>query len=273
MAIAQETANGVTLDLYKYSTSYTSVSENGSQVASGTVVDIGGRVFIATVRHGIPADVRQIGLVGKAPTFGDRSRWILGSVKHDYLDIGAIEISSAALDELNLKALPLNRIINIGPGEPAFKSRVVGYPWDFRAEHFPQKGVLGFKALSYGCEVRHVSAWDKLRIADLDPYSSIVAYYEQEDNIDWSTDPVISSTAPHPSGMSGGGYWQRDAPLSDKELWHPDGYFLFGIQTGWEPKVSHLCAIQIIHWLKLVADAYAETASVIKARFPEVDLE
>jgi hypothetical protein len=45
---------------------------------------------------------------------------------------------------------------------------------------------------------------------------------------------------------------------------------LFAIQSSWCKGREHLKAIQIIHWLRLVAETYPELRRELCARFPRL---
>ncbi|MFL6544501.1 MAG: hypothetical protein ACJ8LM_04865, partial [Candidatus Udaeobacter sp.] len=274
LAISETTTDAFTQNIHSHSVAYT-IAPNGEGVASGTVVQIGDRLLIATTEHTIPDDLKLLGFVAKDRiVYGDRSRWVRRAGKDRFNDIGFIELETAAIVDLGLNPISVERIVDAGPGDPRLKSRVIGFPWEMRQDHFVAKGVRTFKPLSYGCETVHLAAWPSLSFAtkDKDPSIHVLAFYEREDNIDWQVDYVQSSATPDPRGMSGGGYWQRPRFLADSEVWLPDQLCLFAIQSAWFEKKSFLKGTQIIHWLKLVADSYPdELHSELHRRFPRLD--
>ncbi len=276
LAINRETSIAFTQELYGHTVAFTLLADGGG-VGTGTVVAIGDQILVATAYHNLPERQKSLGLDGAIGLVakdriveGDRSKWIVRCESNRILDIGIVELTPHAASELNLVPVGLERIHDAGRGHPLCKARVIGYPAKFLQDHFPQQGIRGFRALSYGTEILDIEAWDELHVSDLYPDEHAILIYDQEDNIDWLGDFVIETTAPHPSGMSGGGIWQATAPLDDTHLWTIDRLRLVAIETGWFENYSVLKGTQIIYWLKLVSEKYPHLRDRLEASFPRL---
>jgi len=276
MAISQETSVAFTEELHGHTLAYTILAD-GEGVGTGTVVSIGEHVLVATTRHTLPAYLKskgkdgEIGLIAKDRIVtGDRSRWLIRHESDTYHDLGLFEISHDAIHELNLQPIGIDRLHDACNGHPLCKVRVIGYPKEYRKDHFPQQGMRGFRAFSYGTEILDLEAWNSLYVENLYSNEHVVLNYDQNDNIDWLGDHVVESPAPHPGGMSGGGIWQAVSPLDDKHIWTVDRLRLIAVQCGWYAKYSVLKGTQVIYWLKLVTETYRHLRDELEATFPRL---
>ncbi|MGD9632037.1 MAG: hypothetical protein AB7G28_15215 [Pirellulales bacterium] len=215
----------------------------------------------------------QLGMVPKNRiATGERTHWLIRHISDPNYDLGIIEISPSAVDELGLDPIGIDRVHDAGTGHPKCIARAFGFPWDFKKDNFPRNGVRGFRALSYGTEPLDPLAWERLYASDLDPTENVVLHYDQDDNIDWDSGLAHPSPAPHPNGMSGGGFWQAAEPLDDSQLWTVGRLNLIAVQTGWYKRSgqSFLRGIQIIYWLHLVSSNYPALRDELENAFPRL---
>jgi len=78
-------------------------------------------------------------------------------------------------------------------------------------------------------------------------------------------DSLVYETA---KGYSGGGVW--DLGFEPGVLWQPSRIGLFGIQSSWHPKKRYLRAVQVLHWLRLIYEDYADLRLELTKLFPEL---
>ena len=147
----------------------------------------------------------------------------------------------------------------------------MGYPETYIVEKAPLKGVVRFHGLGYGCEPIEPSRWQAIstQTGVFDEDVHIVVEFSR-DVVSYGSELPVPDGMPDPPGMSGGGIWQRPEATKDDEIWTPSDLCLFGIQSSWLYKLGYLKAIQIIHWLKLIADEYPELGRELESRFPRL---
>lgn len=274
VAIAEQTCEAFTANIAKHTVGFT-VQQSGNAVGSATAIAIAGRLLLATAGHNLTVADNKVGLFGrKGPTFGDRSRWVITSLAHPLgmaVDVGVIELLPSAADELGFEPLPIERAHDAYAGLPVLKTRVIGYPYDWYVHEYGRPDVGGYRALSYGCETLPADAWHDMYAENLDDTINLMAHYETGDSVEWSDGvPISVESTPRPGGMSGGGWWQRSRWLEDDAMWKPDDLRLIGIQSTFLKERSLIKGVQIIHWLRLVADTYSDLEAELLARFPRL---
>lgn len=186
------------------------------------------------------------------------------------VDVAAFEVEDATPGKAGLEPVDLDRIHDGRTGCPTVKARLIGYPGQWVTPLKSLPGVQGFRALSYGCEPIEPSRWDAVsKKAGLSPDIHVVVDYG-DDHVTFEGGGLVSADAPNPRGMSGGGMFQPPKPTKAKQIWNPADMCLFAIQSSWLDEVGFLKAIQIIHWLKLVAEEYPDLRSELQSRFPRL---
>ena len=110
--------------LHKSTVSY--LRHNGS--TSGVLVQIGNRVFIATVAHAIPRKLKELYLVGHEYT--ENSIPVLSSKRGtaDFLDVAFVEIGVDQLERLKKQTIGLDRVLVCGWGIKARQTILCGFP-------------------------------------------------------------------------------------------------------------------------------------------------
>jgi hypothetical protein len=171
---------------------------------------------------------------------------------------------------VGLQPIGLDRIHDGRTGNPNFKARLIGFPVAWIVAKKPFSGLKRVHGLGYGCEPIEPSRWPAISAADgsFDESRDIVVEFSR-DTVDFGRKLDVPPGMPDPFGMSGGGLWQRNVAVRDDELWTADGLSLFGIQSTWLHR-GYLKAVQIAHWLKLVADEYRELRGELHERFPRL---
>jgi hypothetical protein len=278
LAYSEHTSKAATANLYRHTAAYRFVKRDGSEeFASGTLVQIGSRYLLATVAHAIPQNLASIVLVKRAEllAIGKVACVTRRSVSEEHdIDVAVFELEGGDLRQLGLEPITLDRIHDAGSGNPNFVTRLCGYPvkWIMpKSSPLPNVSITGFHCLSYGCEPIEPARWHAIstRPRTFDEAVHVVVEFNR-DVIDYDTSLEVPSGLPDPFGMSGGGLWQRVRAVADDEIWTPDGYCLFGIQSAWLDETNFLKAIQVIHWLNLVADTYSDLRGELEERFPRL---
>jgi hypothetical protein len=271
LALAEAKAIAVTDNLYKHTAAYSFVRKDGNEGhATGTLVEIGDRLLIATVDHARPRDIAAIELVRRSDLVcPDRLNCVKRRFANAEFDVAVFEIDPDVLKRTSLLPIHLDRIHDGLHGTSAAAGRVIGFPEDYVTLQKP--GITGFHALCYGCEPVEPERWVAIHTTHRRPQPDcdVVVKYS-DDVIDYNKDLPLPPGLPGPHGMSGGGLWQRPFDLPPSEIWNPNDSKLFAIQYRWLPDAEFLVGTQIIYWLKLVADSYPEFCDEIHSRFPRV---
>jgi hypothetical protein len=273
LAIAGATGEASTENVYRYTVAYVyPTSDGGVDGASGTVIQIGPRLLLATVGHAVPKSIKSVALVKKAGLLTPESlTYVTRRMVSSSADVAVFELEPNAITRAGLEAIGLERIHDGQTGSPNFKARLIGFPKSWIVAKNPLPGLKRFHGLGYGCEPIEPSRWPAIGVAEdtFDEGRDIVVEYSH-DTIDFGRKLDVPPGVPDPFGMSGGGIWQRTVAVPADEIWTAEGLCLFGIQSSWLDKKGYLKAVQIIHWLKLVADEYPELRAELQERFPRL---
>jgi hypothetical protein len=276
LEIAKWGALAVTADLDRHTGAYAyrDIHNGKEYIGSGTFVQIGNRLLLATVGHTEPKDGTVTLVKKSALLLPEPISCVIRRVvnKNRGIDVGVFELTADAADRAGLEPIGIDRIHDGGTGNPGTKARLIGYPCQFVMTAPPLPNVRRFHALSYGCEPIESARWQAI------PDNEKVWFDEQvhiaiefsDDVISYDNSLPVPEGTPEPFGMSGGGIWQRPTPTEDDAIWNPHDHCLFGIQSAWMRKGSFLRLIQIIHWLKLVADEYPDLCGELESRFPRL---
>jgi predicted RNA-binding Zn-ribbon protein involved in translation (DUF1610 family) len=269
--VVRTRGQAVTDNISRCSLAYGFLNARGEEeLASGTLVQIRDRQFMATVAHARPAHVEQVTFArnGKFLAPGEWNGAIrrIANTGSD-ADVAAIELAPETGVRLGIEAIGLDRICDLGPGTSETPARVIGYP---SAWILSKKQARGFFALSYGCEPVEAYRWHGItkKANDFDAGVDVFVFY-CDDVVDIGRTQAPGGL-PDPRGMSGGGFWQRPAPTPTDRIWNPEDVRLFAIQSRWLVDAEFLRGVQIAHWLKLVADHYPDLADELTDRFPRL---
>lgn len=252
---------------------------NNKKIASGTLIQIGNRCLVATTAYslpGIPSKVECVPKlkpeqIGSLPT-------VVAVTKSDSADVGIIELESDAPHLLGMDAITIGRIADLQSGRHGCRAWLIGYPEKQLVPHYGMKGILGFQALSASAEPIEPAAWAKVDVGKIDDEPGelskdmhvLIHYNTTEAVYSGVDDSTAAESAPEPYGMSGGGLWQTPEATADTAIWSASNLCLFAIQSSWPKQGEHLKAIQVIHWLSLVADTYPELSDELTERFPRL---
>jgi hypothetical protein len=192
------------------------------------------------------------------------------------IDVAAFELSPNADSMINAEPLRIERVCDAGTGNPNVKSRLLGYPFQWVGPSRGAPGIKGMYALSYGCETVEPDRWPALRLTarpryPLDPTVDIVVEYSDDVETFGTEPPGNRPRTPQPIGMSGGGLWQRPKATGDDEIWSADNLSLIGLQSSWLNTIGFLRSVQIIHWLRLVAEHFPDLRDELASRFPRLN--
>ena len=246
------------------------------EVASGTAVEIEGRVFVATCSHTLPNDAARLQFVSKQEhDLGECHSSILGvartpegSRQVPRPDVGVVELAPNFVSErLSATPIPLERILPVGPGKERCMTYVAGFP----RGAIDQQSVPGGILLSFACHlwaqppvpIRFWSRVPRSKQLDSSPHAEIDVFlpYDGQRRSVRDLNRHAAQTLYKPHGLSGGGFWQPI--IHDQPLWTPDNYGLIAIQSLWPQQGRFLQATQIVHWLNLVASHNPELSETI----------
>lgn len=258
--------------LYPRSVAY--LNRISQEIASGTLISMQDRLFIATVAHAIPDDGSELWVFGLGRSLyptdpAEKYPGLLRSGKSDdgKYDVGYLELDAArSLPDLRLQSWTLDRIGVLGCGREGHPILLVGNPvalgkftpeTDQAPEHWQIANIF------YLTKPLMHPDWPTAIAEPGDPNVDVFLEYPEGDAKDMLTGKAMP--LPHPGGMSGGGIW--DQGFFKGEMWSPDAARLFAIQAGWYARSRFVRGIQIIHWLRLIHRDYPDLRSLLESRF------
>ncbi len=259
--------------LFKQSVAFIVTDGKGSAtMASGTLVSIGERLFIATASHAVPELARgeTYTFVGEQYDSGILQAPILNTGKRmDNLpDVGYLELATnTALEYLKETACPLNRLAISGVGRPSRPTMLIGNPSEYvKGKEGLEDGTSGLVPTMLGYFAIPLMESEWLGDVESDPAIHIFLEYPDTPANQFGSDETIM--LPDPAGMSGGGLW--DYGFEDTTVWTKESAKLIGIQSGWYDDLRYTVVVQIVHWLRLVYSNYQDLRPIMEAHFPEL---
>jgi hypothetical protein len=274
--IGEKAAQAATANLYRHTAAYVYLDQKTGRefIGSGTLVRIGNRLLLATVAHTKPKDgtlalIKKSGLMVPDPIFCVIQRVVSTD---NAIDVGVLELTEHAIIMAGLEPIGLDRIHDGGCGNTSIKSRLIGYPGQWVVTAPPLPNVRRFHALAYGCETIEPTRWGAIPFRkgiNFDDKVHVVIHYT-DDVVSQNNSLPVPPGTPNPKGMSGGGLWQRPEPTPDDAIWTPSDLCLIGIQSDWLERAGYLRSIQVIHWVKLVAEHFSDVRDELESRFPRL---
>ena len=255
------------------------------KTASGVLVEIANRIFLATVAHALPQNP-----VGNLSFVGNQSKKIDENIppilcfgkdeNQELRDVGFVELEPEFVEtEFGKSPIPLSRIYPCQTGHESYWTCVGGYPGDEVRTIDDSPKRTRTKLFTLQCWSNKILApaqWGILEgTASREPDEQLDVFipYPREDDFE-SLGPLKHQKPGElcePFGMSGGGYWQPKLSLKRK-IFTPDYYSLIAIQSHWWVPKRYLQATQIIHWLRLLWKCQPNLREVLVDAFADHDL-
>ncbi len=252
-------------------------------VASGILVAVGDRVFLATTAHSIPArPAGRLSLVGdKSTKIEENIPPILGSAKdpqEEQRDVAYVELDPAFVEgSFGKAAIPLSRVCPCGAGQDKWWTFLAGYPSaEIRSLQDVQQQVDTrlFTLECWANKLLMPDRWDALEQGHRSPDERLDVFIPRPMGDDFvstgTTRGVVPGRLSEPFGLSGGGYWQPNLALRGS-VWSPEHYSLIAIQSRWWGRGRHLQGTQIIHWLRLLWKHETDVRQIMQSSFPDSD--
>lgn len=213
-------------------------TKRGIEVASGVLVNAGGRHFVATAKHCIDANVRVVRSTNPLQPAGTTCRplHINGRGWHDTLDLGYLEIADPECAELCWDQLCNDRIAS---GLVQF----VGYPEVLVKPILTSQGKLTDVSLAVGTFGTSLKNETDDRMAF--DYPKIGMKYDEATGT-WYENPFPNS----PRGFSGGACFAVAKPHG---LIRQVQYKLLAIQYAWNERDS-VFAVPVKRWCELLTE-------------------
>jgi hypothetical protein len=247
-------------DLVRHSLAYIADGEN----ASGTLVAIGVREFIATTAHTLSPSLKSLVLIGHGlhPLNRDDIKIVkAGRAKGGNPDVAYIELEPGTIKTLGREAIDVGRLCDVGPGQPGRMAFLYGCPHALiknAVNHKRREAIIGFHSFTYPNAVLAVDEWPAVPKDAVPPKRSVdlfIPYDVTEEMI--VIRPVRGNRLPNPKGASGGGIWQGVGPLKGA-VWHVDKVKLVAIQSSWDEQRKYIRGVQIKQWVRLIERDYPD---------------
>lgn len=290
--IQELAADAASQHLMSYTVSFLD-REDGHRPASGVLVSLGNRLFIATNAHTISARPNQrIWLLTAEPRRAEDG--LLTFVRSNRQsgqrpDVGYLELNpDTALPFLGHKEVcGIDRIECIGDTDRHRGVTVVGCPYEWiipvSAPGFEGRRIrlMGYTSSTLLDDQLPISLPDHVPAYDPD----IDVFVEYPERNEFTTDLRTGAPMelPHPSGMSGGGLWVWD-DFGRDELFAPSRTRLFAlqqsvvrdedeererlVQEGQVDTNRYIRAVHIAHWLRLIYEDYEDLRETLADRWP-----
>jgi hypothetical protein len=258
------------------------------EVATGVLIEVGNRLFVATTEHSVPFDAQsRLIFVPHVLVGTDRTTVpILGAAcdKNPHNDLAVIELHISAPDILLKEPITMSRIDVSGTGRPHHPVIFGGYPFALgkffeifplfaNPNHAMPTGAAKFRMMSYIDHFIPEVDWPLLEIPNgspaPDPMRDVFLPWPEGDGEVTSSDPSLKNALCDPSGMSGCGYWHVPNPTI-QGIWLPDRFHLTAIQHGWWEPGQYVRGTQIVHWIQLLWTCIPELRRTIGAAFPSI---
>jgi hypothetical protein len=228
---------------------------------SGTLVQVGRHILVATASHTLDdPNPDHYRILSDRPS--NKEDWLkitrLGRVENERPDIGYLEIDPQTLARLLQKSpCPLSRLSVLKDISRDRLVSVLGNPTVLaKPLNTPQGRVLAAESMCYST---YTVPFAELEIPDADPpldeSIDVFLEYPEAPGETVRLDTRVEYPLPNPKGMSGGGLWDQNF---EHGLWSPDSAVLIGIQCGWFESRGYLRAVQVVHWLRLIHEAYED---------------
>lgn len=270
--------NAVSKGLSQHSVAYLTGKHRRAEkrdVASGTLIAIGHRVFVVTAGHTIAEQpTRVITLVGARHRKEAFESEIIRSGKRpdNRPDVGYVEVPTDLPRTLDREPIDLSRVSKRRSGTPGQVAFLFGYPavWaspDF--DHRRRVATVPLRSMTYPNVLLARDEWPSLD-ADASRASrlcDLFMAYSIEEELKLTQDErrpqlpeTVADRVPSPVGASGGGIWQNTPRR--RGVWYAD-LTLIGIQSAWSKPNRYIRGVQVFHWLKLIHDDYPDLRALM----------
>jgi hypothetical protein len=249
------------------------------EIFSGTLLEVGDRLLVATASHCVKLATAptRYWILGDHPCFksdGVPSVVAAWNTPGDSPDVGILELDRSNWQRFSSKSpCSLARVRIVRTGRSNRSVSLIGSPGQC-VEVETRDNAKGLKAvvISYSTLPLEQSEWSKVVInSPADGTVDIILDYPAGSDHTIRLDTGVPIELPNPKGMSGGGLWDQGFGIKGPDtIWSHDDAFLFGIQSAWHATRRYVCAVQIIHWLRLVHQYYPQLRSVLEQQFPEL---
>lgn len=255
------------------------------EIASGVLIDIENRIFLATAAHALPQNpIGNLSFVGNKSTRLDENIPSILSFgkeeQHKLRDVGFVELEPAFIEtNCGKSPIPLSRIYPCQTGHESHWTCVGGYPGDEVRnidDNMKRTRTKLFTMQCWSNKILAPSQWGVLEgKASREPDERLDVFipYPREEDFK-SLGPLEHQKPNHlckPFGMSGGGYWQPNSSLK-RSIFTPDYYSLIAIQSHWWIPERYLQATQIIHWLRLLWKCQPKLREILEDAFADHDM-
>jgi hypothetical protein len=266
--IASESTRAVHKFIYSFTVSMFDSVE--LEISSGTLIEVGNRIFVATARHCVPTNpTGRLWILPERPrSMNEGMLGFVRSRRHPTMDLAFLELDPRSVAEYlpGHHCCKLENLSNRGHGRDNRIIAVCGSPVQFANGEGTATAPLRALNIAFSTVPFTRSEFPTLLPANrtANPDTDIFFEYPTE-ALHFETGAMIALTTPE--GFSGGGIW--DQGFDTAELWTPAHSKMIGIPSWWWPPQRYACGIQILHWLRLLWSEVEECRTFIEAAFPE----
>ena len=269
IGINRQVSLAVAGNLSRCSVGFFDVESPTVDLASGVLISIGNRLFVATAGHAVPSRPSgRISFIGQnEKRLVESKEAVIAHESYEWPDVGFLEIAPDVASRLGKEPIGLERISPRGPGHFDRRCFVFGYPTDsIKVQHKKERFDLG--GISYSHLPMRPEEWPEKPRPPAHEEVDIFLPYDRDEEMFYYEENQGRNELGHPEGMSGGGLWQG----VDREgkLWTPEDVGLFGIQSGYRAEDKYLRACQINTWLRLLHSEQLDLRATLEEAFPSL---
>jgi hypothetical protein len=232
------------------------------EVGSGVCVQIGGRYFVATVRHNIQDDDGNDLRLSDAEVRPRGEKWGEGlrverAGRSPDLDLAWLELDPKSLPLPNLHFVTASEIACLRDEDDLQPCFLQGYPAAVVEGPAEAKG----RPLLESAPLLTLSVAAARRKGPPEPGTFTVEWPPHDGSLD--------KFLPRPHGVSGGGVWLF-SKFQDHDVWSPERSRLVGLACKWREQDKEEVVVRIELWLELVASQIPEVRGEIKTILEQI---
>lgn len=240
---------------------------------SGTLIDIGGRLFVATVSHSLdnlisPTRYRLMTIDGRNHDASGEVVLRTAARRSARPDVGFVELDPELFHSFSTNvAIPLSRL-STSPPEGKLSS-LMGTPYTTVNLSRDSQLNWGLSATMSGFTTSAIesSDWPSINLGTpFDPSVDLVVNYPSS-SPDIRDQQGNQTDLERPHGISVGGLWIHGhvEPESQHSVWTPNDCKLVGIQASWISRRGFVRLTRISHWLELVREQSPDLIAQVDA--------
>ena len=268
--IASESSIAIHKFVSRFTISLLDTGKRPMELCSGTLVEIGNRVFVATAKHCVPPDPNgRLWILPASPhSMNDGMLGFTRFRRHPHFDVAYLELDCQSCLQYLPSHTPakLGQLSNVGCGRATRPITVCGSPVQFVGGDGDQATPLKAANTAFSTVPISLNEFPTVPPGYRPADDSVDIFFEYPTEALLLTDrATIGLTTPE--GFSGGGVW--DQGFETDVIWSVEKAKLVGIASVWNEGERYSRAIQVKHWLRLLWCDVRDCRPDLEVAFPD----